>query len=100
MNALLPQLMILSSQSVAVGTASATSSVALPSKCSGVRITAGCAVWINWAASASAGQGMYVPGATPVFVQAPASGVISILAETSVNPMKCNIVPVVADNAL
>lgn len=94
------QLMMGSTQSVSLGTASATSSTALPAKCSGVRITAGCAIWFNFNASASAGAGSYLPAATVEYVQAPAGGFINILAETSANPMRCNITPIVAQNAL
>ena len=81
-------------QNVALATASATSSSALPTSSNGFRIVAGCDIWIHWlTASASAGNSIFVPAKVPEYFEANGGAVIDVLAATSANPMTAQITP-------
>ena len=82
-----------SAQALAIATASATNSLAMPTGAVAVRLVTPCTGYYNTAGSASAGAGAYLPANTIVFAECGSASLISFVAIGTATPQVLYITP-------
>ncbi len=86
-------LMYASAQSIAIATASATTSTTLPAGTVAVRLISACTGYYNTAGSASATGGAYLPANTIVFAECDSASRVSFLCLATASPQLLHVVP-------
>lgn len=92
----LHSLVFSAAQNVAVVTASATVSAALPAGTVAVRLVSACTGYFRTDGSASPTTGAYLPANTIVFAECGGSGVVSFICLATASPQTLHIVPCVS----